>query len=88
MLVTDEDVRAYYEANRAELQKANPKNSSLEALEPTIRETLIGERVNQSFEEWLANSRQRIRIDYRDPVLREGKLHKEPSNDQTGTNRT
>lgn len=72
VLVTDEDVRAYYEANRAELQKANPKNSSLEALEPTIRETLTGERVNQSFEEWLASTRQRIRIDFRDPALRDG----------------
>ena len=72
VLVTDEDVRAYYEANGAELQKANPKNSSLEALDPTIRETLIGERVNQNFEEWLTNTRQRLRIEYRDPVLREG----------------
>jgi hypothetical protein len=72
VLVTDEDVRAYYEANLAELQKANPKNSSREALEPTIRETLIGERVNQNFEEWLTNTRQRLRIEYRDPILREG----------------
>jgi hypothetical protein len=72
VLVTDEDVRAYYEANLAELQKANPKNSSQEALEPTIRETLIGERVNQNFEEWLTNTRQRLRIEYRDPILREG----------------
>jgi hypothetical protein len=72
VLVTDEDVRAYYEANLAELQKANPKNSSREALESTIRETLIGERVNQNFEEWLTNTRQRLRIEYRDPILREG----------------
>jgi hypothetical protein len=72
VLVTDEDVRAYYEANQAALQKANPKNSSLEALEPTIRETITGDRVNETFEEWIANTRRRIRIEYRDPALREG----------------
>lgn len=69
VLITDEDVRIYYEANLAELQKANPRNSSLEALEPTIRETLSGERVNRNFEEWLEQTRRRARIAYRDPAL-------------------
>ena len=72
VLVTDEDVQAFYEEHRADLQKAHPQNNSLEAMDPKIREIIAGERVNERFEEWVQQRRRRIRIEYRDPALREG----------------
>jgi len=72
VLVTDEDAAAYYREHRAELEKAYPQNHSLEALTPRIRETLTGERINQAFEEWLAETRGGIRIDYREQAFSAG----------------
>jgi hypothetical protein len=72
VLVTDEDAAAYYREHRAELEKAYPRNNSLEALTAKIRETLTGERVNQAFEEWLAESRRGVRIDYRQQAFGAG----------------
>ena len=72
MLVTDEDVNAYYQQHRAELQKAFPKDSSLAAVEPDIRETLNGERVNQLFEEWVEEKRKMTRIEYREAAFAAG----------------
>ena len=71
ILVTEEEVRAYYDEHRAELQKANPRNSSIEALEPKIRETITGERINKNFEEWLDETRRRTRIEYREAAFQE-----------------
>ena len=71
VLVTDEDVSEYYQAHRAELQKASPRNSSLEAVEPRIREILTGERVNQMFEEWLREARKNMRVEYREAAFAE-----------------
>jgi len=72
VLVTDEDVSAYYQEHRAELQKASPKNRSLEALEPSIREILTGDRINQLFEEWVAQKRKSTRIEYREAAFKTG----------------
>ena len=72
VLVTDEDAAAYYREHRAELQKAYPQNSSLEALTPKIRETLTGERINQAFEDWLSETRRPTRIDYRQQAFSAG----------------
>jgi peptidyl-prolyl cis-trans isomerase SurA len=71
VLVTDDEVREYYDEHRAELQKANPKNNSFEALQEKIRETLTGERVNKDFEEWLDETRRRTRIDFRDAAFQD-----------------
>jgi peptidyl-prolyl cis-trans isomerase SurA len=65
VLVSDEDAAAYYRDHQAELQKAYPGANSLEAVEPKIRETITGERINQAFEEWLAETRAETRIEYR-----------------------
>ena len=72
VLVTDEDVRAYYDEHRSELQKAYPQSSSLEALDSNIRDIIAGERVNRNFEEWVGEVRRGTRIEYREPALREG----------------
>lgn len=71
ILVTEEEVRAYYDEHRAELQKTNPRDSSIETLEPKIRETITGERINKNFEEWLDETRRRTRIEYRDAAFQE-----------------
>jgi len=71
VLITDEDVNQYYQQHRAELLKASPANSSLEALEPKIRETLTGERINQMFEEWLRETRKNTRVEYREAAFAE-----------------
>ena len=64
VVVSDDDVRSYYEQHRADLARENPKNPSLEALEPKIRQLLEGERINQNFAQWLEESRRRNRIQY------------------------
>ena len=65
VLVTDEEAAAHYREHRAELLRANPRNNSLEDLTPQIRESLMGERINQAFEEWLKETRRNTRIEYR-----------------------
>jgi hypothetical protein len=72
VLVTDEEIAAYYREHRAELQKAYPRNGDLETLEPKIRESLTGERINQAFEDWLAETRRGVRIEYRQPAFQGG----------------
>ena len=63
-LVTDDDVRSYYDQHRADLARQNPKAQSFEALEPKIRQSLEGERVNQNFSQWLEETRRGDRIQY------------------------
>jgi parvulin-like peptidyl-prolyl isomerase len=64
VLVTDEDVKAYYDEHRAELVRENPKSNTLEALTPKVRDLLTGERVNEAFEEWLNQVRRQTRVQY------------------------
>ncbi len=68
VLVTDEDVTAYYQQHRADF----PANSTRDALEPKIREVVTGERVNQLFEEWLSQTRKNIRTEYREAAFARG----------------
>ena len=72
VVVTDEEVAAYYREHRAELQTAYPQNNGLEALTPKIRESMTGERINQAFEEWLAETRRGVRIEYREQAFSGG----------------
>ena len=64
VVVSDDEVHSYYEQHRADLARENPKNASLEALEPKIRQSLEGERINQNFAQWLEEARRRNRIQY------------------------
>jgi hypothetical protein len=66
VLVSDENVRAYYDQHAAELRREHPQNSSFEALEPDLRKTLEGEQINKDFEDWIKQSRQQIYILYRE----------------------
>jgi hypothetical protein len=66
VLVSDEEVRAYYDQHLAELKRQYPRNNSFEELAPKIRASLEGERINQTFAEWLDQARKRTRIEYRE----------------------
>ena len=63
-VVTDDEVRAYYDSHLAELKREYPQNNSLEALTPKIRTSLEGERVNQNYAESMDQARKRATIRY------------------------
>jgi peptidyl-prolyl cis-trans isomerase SurA len=63
--LTDEEVQAYYDQHLTDLKREYPQNNSLAALDPKIRTSLEGERINQNFVEWLDQARKQTRIDYR-----------------------
>jgi len=65
VIVTDEEVRAYYEQHSKELSQAYPANHTLEGVTPRIRQTLEAERINRNFEDWLAQERKATRIEYK-----------------------
>jgi hypothetical protein len=65
VVVTDDEVRAYYDQHIGELRKQYRKDDSFEALAPKIRERLEGERVNQSFNEWLDQMRKSYRVEFK-----------------------
>jgi len=65
VLVTDEELRAYYDQHLAELRREYPKDSSFETLGPKIRSSLEGQRVDQNFNNWLTQARKRYRIEYK-----------------------
>ena len=69
-IVSDEDVRAYYDQRLPELRRQNPQAYGYEALEAKIRSSLEGERVNQSFNQWLGEARNRYRIEYKQEALK------------------
>ena len=70
VLVTDEDVRSYYEQHHAGLARQNPNSVTLEALTAKIRQSLEGERINQNFAQWLDEARQRYQIQYHQEAFR------------------
>jgi hypothetical protein len=65
VLVTDEEVRSYYDQHRTDLRRQFPQAKTYEEMEPKIRASLEGERLNLNFEQWLAQARKRNRIEYR-----------------------
>ena len=60
VFASDQEIRAYYDSHAA------LHNASFEAAAPQIKSTIEGERVNQQFEEWIAEQRKRIRVEYRE----------------------
>jgi hypothetical protein len=65
VVVTDDDIRSYYDRNAAELRRDYPKDNSFDALEPKVRATIEGERINQSFNEWLDQQRKSYRVQFK-----------------------
>jgi peptidyl-prolyl cis-trans isomerase SurA len=65
VLVTDDDVKNYYDQHQEELRRQNPQANSLEGLQPKIRSSLEGERINEIFNQWLEHERKISRIEYK-----------------------
>jgi hypothetical protein len=65
VVVTDDDVHNYYDQHLAELRPQYPNAGTFETLAPKIRELLEGERVNHNFNEWLDQSRQGYRVEFK-----------------------
>jgi parvulin-like peptidyl-prolyl isomerase len=64
VLVSDDDVRKYYDSHLDALKKQHPADFSFEKLAPEIRTLLEGQQVNQQFDVWLDESRKNARIQY------------------------
>ena len=65
IVVTDAEVRDFYDERYVDLSKQYPKDNSLEALMPKIRTMLEGERINRSFNEWLDQQRKSERVEFK-----------------------
>ena len=65
VVVTGEDTRKYYDQHASELKRQYPKDGDFQALEPKIRDTLEGERINQAFNEWLDQARQNQKVEFK-----------------------
>lgn len=65
VLVTEDEIHAYYDQHASELRREYPGDSTYESLAPKIRTLLEGERVNQNFDQWLKESRNRYQIEYK-----------------------
>jgi hypothetical protein len=69
VLITDEDIEAYYNQHAAELRREYPGKSSLDDLREQIRDILNGEKVNQQFFAWLDEQRKDAKIQFREENL-------------------
>ncbi len=69
VVVTDQDIRGYYDQHIAELRREYPKDNSFDALEPKIRDRIEGERINESFNEWLDQARKSERVEFKQGAL-------------------
>jgi peptidyl-prolyl cis-trans isomerase SurA len=65
VVITDDDVRKYYDQHASELKRQYPQDGNFQALEPKIRSTLEGERINQAFNEWLDQARQSEKVEFK-----------------------
>lgn len=65
VLVTDTDIRTYYDQHLAELKRESPKDTSFDALAPKIRSALEGEQINKAFDDWLDEARQNYHVEFK-----------------------
>lgn len=65
VIVTDQQVRAYYDQHLPQLRRENPANNSFPALEQKVRGIVEGEEVNKQFEAWLDQTRKDQNVEFR-----------------------
>ncbi len=65
VMVTDEEVKTYYQQHLAELKRQYPADNSLTALQPNIVNLLQGSQVDKQFDTWLDEKRKSQQVDYR-----------------------
>lgn len=64
VLVTDNDVKKYYEQHTAALRQAYPQLHTFGEFAPKVRELLEGQQLNKQFDEWLRQQRGQEQIEY------------------------
>jgi hypothetical protein len=64
VLVTDEEVRNYYDQHRAQFK------GDFESSAASVRNILEGEQINRQFEQWLSDARRRTNIEYHEEAFR------------------
>jgi hypothetical protein len=69
VLITDEEVQAYYDQHLADLKREYPSGYTPQATSGKIKSSLEGERINTEFETWLAEAHKRHRIDYKESAF-------------------
>jgi peptidyl-prolyl cis-trans isomerase SurA len=69
VLVTDEEVRAYYDQHLPELRKSHSGAVDFETLMPEVRSLLESERIDKDFDAWIKQARTRTRIEYREEAF-------------------
>ncbi len=71
VIIPEEQLREYYGAHRHDLEAANPdRPATFDGLRTAIETTLIEDRVNQVFYEWLEEKHKEARIIYREEELK------------------
>jgi hypothetical protein len=65
ILVSDEEVRSYYDQHLEELRRQHPRDYRFDSLKDVIQETIVGERINIELDQWLKQARNRYRIEYK-----------------------
>lgn len=66
VLITDEEVKTYYDQHRAALERQYPRIKTYQGMEPKVRELLEGQRLNQEFDRWLDARRKRATVEYKE----------------------
>ena len=64
VLVTDEQVKSYYEEHLAALRRSYPNANTFQEMAPKVRSLLEGQQLNQLFDQWLRQERARDQIEY------------------------
>lgn len=65
VMVTDRQVRAYYDQHLTQLRRENPANNSFPALDQKVRGIVEGEEVNKLFEAWLDQARKDQKVEFK-----------------------
>jgi SurA N-terminal domain len=69
VVVSDEEIQAFYNAHRDELLRSHPGAKGLDDLKSEIEPMITGERINQLLDQWLADARKQTRIEYLEKSL-------------------
>ncbi len=70
VMVTDTQVRAYYEQHLAQFRREHPANYTFPAVEKEVRSIVEGEAVNKMFDGWLDQARKEQNVEYKEEAFR------------------
>jgi hypothetical protein len=64
VLVTDEEIGAYYKAHQSQLQREHPGKSSLDDVTNEIHDSITADKVNKLFFAWLDEQRENSKVKF------------------------